>query len=378
MRTAALALAVCASTLSCSAILGLQEPVVDDSLEGGTTEGGEGGGEGGACGASPCQPVLITDDATLISPYDMLVGDDGYLYFTNGNADTGVKSVARVDKTAAGAQPEILIDWTTHEGYPNQIALGGGNFFFAVDSNVGNPYWGGGIVECPMTGCPQGQGLTRPNLSAYAVASDGTHVVYADDYTDGNFNDYYELKAGDTNLQNTQVLISDTNGEDVYYLDIDSSGNVYAAHDTGIYVCNVAGCGGAPTPLLGALEIEVNEVRVAGDRLYFTSAPLQGAASVQWVPLAGGQPTPVTTNVNFPLAVVVDDTYVYFTDVGNTNNPNDGRVVRCPRDGCGPSDANAVTLSVGAAAGKNPRALAQDATTLYWGTYTGQVWKVAK
>lgn len=388
-------LALAASVTACSAILGLQEPTVDNTI------GDGGGGEGGTCGdttnnpancgacghdclggtcvASVCQPVLVISNSALLAPYDMLVGDDGFSYFTDGSSDTGAKNVARVDKTMVnGTTPELLIDWTANEGYPNQLAIGGGNFYFAVDSQVANPYYGGGIVMCPLAGCPNGQGVSTGGISSYAVATDGTHVFFGADYADGNFNDFYQLHITDMGLKNNSELINGLAGSDYNYIDTDREGGIYYGTGDGLFKCNAAGCGDAGAPLLGAQQLEINEVRYAGDRIYFTSAPFSSGASVQWVPTAGGTPTFVTTNVNFPLGIVTDANYVYFTDVGNLNNPSDGRVTRCPRDGCGGNDVNAVKLSNGAANGGNPRALAQDTTMLYWGTYTGNIWRVAK
>jgi hypothetical protein len=388
------AVAVAFACASCSEILGLREPTLDNTFEGGAEASACGDTStdpnncgacghscaGSTCAASLCVPQIVMDNGTIIAPYDMVASDDGYLYFADGNSDKTLKNVARIKKDAVNGSPaaEILVDWGSREGYPNQIGVAGGNFFFAVDSNVANPYYGGGIVACPVAGCPPNPPITVTDISSYALTTDGTTVYYADVYTDGNFNDFYEIHSADTNLQSRKTLnqkLTDTS--DVGYMDIDANGNLYWGTATGLYTCPASNCA-SPTPLLGALQLEVDHVRVTTDRVYFSSAPLSGVQSVQWVPLAGGTPTQVTSNVTWPFAIVLDGAYVYFTDVGTTNNPQDGRVIRCPRDGCGASDADRVVLSNGSSGGNNPRALTQDATYLYWGTYQGQIFRVAK
>ncbi len=383
--------------MACSAILGLQEPTVDNTIE----AGGDGGGEGSACGdtstspqncgacghdcgggtcaAGVCQPVLIVQNSSLIAPYDMVVGDDGYLYFTNYSDMTGAKSAARVDKTTTnGTTPQILIDWTAKDGNPAQIAVSGGNFYFAVNSNFGDPYWHGGVVKCPVDGCPSGQGLSTGNISSYAVGTDGKNVFFGADYADNNLNDTYQLHVTDMALANNATVIDNPNGSDILYIDVDHDGGVYFGSGDGVFRCGATGCGDAAAPLLGSLQLSIGAVHYAGDRIYFTGIPFNAGQSVQWVPVAGGAATFVTTNVSNPWVVTTDATYVYYTDEGNPNNPSDERVMRCPRDGCGGNDVNAVKLSNGAAAGGNPRAMTEDATMLYWGTYTGAIWRVAK
>jgi hypothetical protein len=168
----------------------------------------------------------------------------------------------------------------------------------------------------------------------------------------------YVVSASASNA--TATLLADlvVDGSDVFFGTTD-----------GVFACTPACGAGAITQ--GA-AIEADTLALDSTRVYFTSIPFGGAPTVDAVPRAGGTPTVLATDVTHPIGVTTDATYVYFADAGDTANPADGRVVRCPLTGC--TASTETTLSTG----DNPRAVPVDSKAVYWGTQSGAIWRLAK
>jgi len=216
-------LASAASTVACSAILGLQEPTIDNTIEGGTTDSGgdqQTGDtgidatcgadlqndakncgncghdcQGGACTAGVCQPVLVAS-STSIAPYAFaLSGSD--LFFTNVKG-SAFATVFKVDKTATNGSPgpTQLVDYGTGyttplvTGYPFSVAAQGTNFYTSIYANGGSGgFWEGGVDRCPQTGCTT-KTLAYYGVNSYAVATNTTQVFFAS----SDINDVYTVQ----------------------------------------------------------------------------------------------------------------------------------------------------------------------------------------
>jgi hypothetical protein len=416
----AITFAVAIFLVACSALLGLTDPTLDNSIgEDGATDGpladgaaGDGNSEaasscpginlasdpkncgacahdclGGACTAGACQPVLIVNDTRIAPRY--MVEDSTTLYFSNARSDTLISSVAKVDKSGidGSAPAQVLGNFGDPDGgnskiiYPYQVSLSASDLYVALtaDEYTGNTYLGG-IAKCSTSTCPAdvADNLYIPKIDSYAVFSDGTLIAYGySDLLDGGLGSQQnEARIYFPTGNTTTTLVNVGGASTVNFVIIDGS-TVYIAASDGIYTTDETGNAG---PKLATVDAE--QMVVSNGVVYFISLPSAGAASIQSVPTAGGAAPKILasgTYLDTPTALAIDDNYLYIADEGDLNVQTDGHIYRCPISGC-PSDGGTPTiLSTGASDGNNARALvASDKDALYWGNRYGQIWKLAK
>lgn len=327
---------------------------------------------GGACTAKQCQPVLVDDDGTNTSPYDLSI-DDGVIFFTNAS-DFAPHSVRSIDKTFVqkGIGASSLLVGLNETPY--EIAANGASVYFAGYGGSDN---GGKIEKCATGNC------TTPvmigGFDAYALATDGTNVVYGEKFTPDDGGDaIFTVKKTTTALGAATTMM--TFASEIFWIKI-VSGVVYVAVDEfdapgGVFSCPIAGCVGSPTQLS---NVEPNELYVANDTVYFTSAPDEASdkdGTVRSVKTDGSNPLTLATGLVIPLGIIADANYVYFSDVGDIDNSGVGKLLRCPLTGCGTNNALAVDFNLALAG--NPQGLVDDGTAIYWGDYNGKIYKLAK
>jgi hypothetical protein len=401
--------ALCASSLfACSALLGLTDPTLDSTVTGdagsssdvtSTTDSpivterdgspndagltcdaafatdplncGSCGHSclGGACTKSECQPVLVDDDSTNTSPYDLAI-DENILYFTNAsqNAPLSVRSIDKTSVNKGIGATDLLVALTVT---PYEIATTGTSVLFAGYGQADN---GGKIEKCTTTGCTSPPMIS--GFDSYAIATDGTTVVYGDKFTpeDGG-NEVYTVKKTTLGFAASTTMM--TFPSEVFWLKI-YSGDVYVGVDAfdapgGVYKCPLTGC----TTPIQLSAVEPNELYVVNDTVYFTSAPDEPSdkdGTVRSVKIDGSNPLTLASGLVVPLGVVADSSYVYFSDAGDIDNGGAGKLLRCPLTGCGTNNALAVDYGqLG-----NPQGLVDDGNAIYWGDYNGKIYKLAK
>lgn len=394
------------SLTACGLILGLQEPTVDDSIEGGAdgapngdspnngdvikqgdapvdsacganlqTDGANCGtcGHdclGGTCSGGACQPVIVTQ-STSIGPYAMVL-DGTTLYFTNTRGNT-LESVFKIDKGSTNGTATELVDYSTGyttpvvDALPLDVAVQG-NFFYTSlysDSGLGND-WQGGVDRCPVTGCTT-KTLADYGIDSYAVVANSSNVFFSSADT----NDVYKvMKAA---LDMTGATAIGTPASEVNGLALDGADLYYATED-GVFHCTSTACNDA-TSIVQGQSLDAELMTLDSSNVYFTSTPFQGTATIQSIPRAGGPPKLISQKPALPFGVATDGTNIYFTDVGDTSNTSSGAVYMCPVAGCNGAE---VVLSNGPAAGNNPRPIVNDTNAIYWGTRSGTIWRLAK
>ncbi|HSQ65487.1 MAG TPA: hypothetical protein VLM85_19845 [Polyangiaceae bacterium] len=390
MRALFLGVALFAGTsiVGCSAILGLQEPTLDNSIGDGGS-GGDGGGSdtstgdgaggdggvctkdclGGACVGGQCQPVLVAS-STSIAPYAMVL-DGNTLYFTNLHAND-LHSVYKIDKTATNGTPTQLADYA--QGYttplvdalPYSVAVQGGFFYVSLYANGAvNSQWEAGLDRCATTGCTSNT-LAYYGVDSYAVVANASNVFFGS--TD--YNSVYTIQKANLDMTGRSTLGTSTS--EVNGLALDGSDLYYGTAD-GVFHCTSSAC--TATALTQGQTLDAELLAVDANNVYFSSTPYGGTQTVQSVARAGGPPKLISNKPQNPLGIATDGTDVYFTDVGDTQTPSTGAVYRCPVAGCNGAEE---TLSTGAAAGDNPRPVLVDANAIYWGTRGGKIWRLAK
>jgi hypothetical protein len=324
---------------------------------------------GGACVKDQCQPILVDDDPTNTSPYDLSIDDD-VLFFTNAS-DQAPYSVRAIAKTAVAQGIGASTLLTGLSVTPYEIATSGTNLLFAGYGQSDN---GGKIEKCTTSSCASPAMIT--GFDSFAVATDGTTVVYGDKFTpeDGG-NEVYTVKKTTIGFAASTTLM--TFPSEVFWLKI-YSGDVYVGVDAfdapgGVYKCPLTGCA---TPIqLSA--VEPNELYVANDTVYFTSAPDQPSdkdGTVRSVKIDGSNPLTLASGLVVPLGIIADANYVYFSDTGDIDNGGQGQLLRCPLTGCGTNNSLAVDFGQGG----NPQGLVDDGEVIYWGDYNGKIYKLAK
>jgi hypothetical protein len=119
-------------------------------------------------------------------------------------------------------------------------------------------------------------------------------------------------------------------------------------------VSRVALSGGQPSVLAPNLD-GANDMAIDASDVYFVT----GAGSFGKVALTGGQVTPLTTRASFVGPLVLDDTYLYWTE--ETTPPTVFTLYRFAKDGLGTVEPLLTSPGVAADA-----LLTSDATHLYW------------
>jgi hypothetical protein len=126
--------------------------------------------------------------------------------------------------------------------------------------------------------------------------------------------------------------------------------------------CQTGGTSADEPTTLGCALAPPGRLVIAAGYLYWT---VQGAGPIVWrAPLVGGGPEPLVWDTSGAFGLVVDDTFVYYTQV------NVGRVMRLPLAGGAPT---ALASQIG-----QPLFLASDGASLYWsdGSMDGKIVKL--
>jgi len=326
---------------------------------------------GGACMMGQCQPVLITNNSNLVAPFSMTQTSSD-LVFTNlrGGACATPCNSARIGKGLTMGSATILADYVQYsaplDGQPYAITQDGTNFFVGIHANgATNGKWFGGLDKCPlMSGCPS-KTIGVPGVVSLAIDTDGMSVFYGIRYDDVTFTTHYELQRAALDYSSPMMLA--TLADDVAGVVVSGNDLFYSDGSKGIYRCTKTMCMGNIGLHLNAVDIPAFGLAVNQTDVFFV-----GSASIERVSKSGGGDAQIKNMLNVPFGIAVDSGYVYFTDIGNTQNPADGKVVRCPLTGCTPQTE--VTL----ATGDNPRPIVTDNVAIYWGARTGKIFRLAK
>ncbi len=390
-----------ASLASCSALLGLTDPTIDENAAGGdastdsltsgdallTGDGTAGeGGDGGACG----DPMTSANDCGRCG-HSCLGG------ICSGGQCQPIMLASMQQRPLQVAVSATSVYWTNAETSQimkaNKI-VGGDAAIFAVGADVSSPwgivvdattvYWanndfgssGGGIRSCPLAGCPGGKPTTlATNDNAIDVAVDGRNIYFTVGAS------YAVLQAD--KLDGGHLLNFPTGSSTPFHVAVDAHNMYWTSNDNNVFGLPIDG-GALLT--LGVLNGDFpGGITTDSTGVYWGVQKNTGSGTVNKSSTTAGSilKSYGATNPD-PANIVVDATHIFWTNRGTGSNlqpemvTNDGTVLSCPLDGCDKGEG----LKTLAAAQHNTLGLAQDNDAIYWTTNPptggGTVMKVAK
>jgi hypothetical protein len=311
---------------------------------------------GGACLDGVCQPVTLISG--LHAPQAIVITADR-VYFDDGD------SVVTCLKTGCGPNGKDKQVIVTSAFGVSSLAVGEPHLYFGLDVSPT-----GSVLRCQLPTCDSGteslaEGLDQP--ASIAVDDTSFYVVYGVPGAGtvmscplaGCGLSNMAAKKYATNLD--QPVRVATTATDVYWITSDSH----------LQRCPITGCTGAPEDL--ALNANPAALTLAGNVLYYGDT--NGGVIGCTLPSCG--PVLLANASAPPASIAVDKTHAYWSEPGVNDSPH-GVIYRVPLAGGVPK-----TMATDLAA---PTVLAIDAEAIYWintgttlGDYQdGSVMKLAK
>jgi hypothetical protein len=267
--------------------------------------------------------------------------------------------------------------WPPWDGGAPKVFLSSAEVYeLALDDT--NVYWsqGGGVVDCPVSGCPGHLPLLLSDRSNYKYTIEDIAVGASTVFffgpqslqvpleilscgSGGCFDSPSTLWASPGASDGGNGVQSDLSP----FLVTDTS-NVYFTDGASLYACPVGTSCPSPFVLLSGSIDPLGPLAVSGGDLYYVdSSP--SAMLLRAIPITGGTPRVVceSSALAGAASLVVAGGYAYFTSYcracSNQCYPSSAPIFQCPADGSSPTPAVFVT-------DVDPTALAADGSSLYW------------
>ncbi len=362
--------------LACSAILGLQEPTLDNTLEGGAD---------GATQDAPTSNDVTSSDAPIgdggLPTATELVNarvsyialDDASVYYTDQLAEV----VGRIGKDGTGQVD--LVNGGVAGFYPYSVAV---DDVDVIWSSIG------GLHQCAKVGCGNApidiiddNNNSNP-YSTYLIALDTTvspTMIYVVAAT-GN-NDVLQIikvPKGTANATPTTFIPTAKTCQTLNDIRIYGSDLYFTCGDGSINRAPLAT--GVIEVLNSAAPQSSTQFVISGTTpMYFVQSLQQGSVYQMPVAVDAGI-TPFALQQGTPVAIDVDTTYLYWINQGAAAMPDNGEgsVVRCSISQC------STTLKTLHSNDDLPSDLKVDDTNIYWGSFgngltaNSGLWKMPK
>jgi hypothetical protein len=302
---------------------------IDTSSDPDNCGGCSNGCEGQPCSGGVCQPMALA--TAQDQPWGIALGSSN-CYWTNRDNGT-VMTVA-----AAGTGTPSPV--ASSQSSPTSIATDTMNVYWVDTTN------GGSVLECALGGCTTPTPLAAGQASPWGIAvpTSGGEVYF----TAGAAAWAISLEDGGVSALGSESGTPNaivTDGSSVYWSDATGA----------VYQCALPGGCTTPTQLSAPAGQPSLGIAVDSANVYFTLGGGTTPGAVWKVPKGGTGAATLMTTANSPVGIAVDPStsFVYWTDAG------DGTVMKMST-----GDAGApVTL---ASAQSNPTGIVLDSTYVYW------------
>jgi hypothetical protein len=399
--------------MGCSAILGIQDPVVDglafvddtrpDARAG--DEGGEGGGGSteagggeagcgadlttsadncgacghkcivGTCAASRCQPQVLLTGAP-ITDYAGYVGVNSSRVVWVNKATRGAYSVPKAGGVFQQYFGTTSLTPTTLDVHESFFVLSDYDFYGVTKLDM----MGGGSEDPKAEACATGLGAVADEAGAiyYAHLSDtgpclGSifHITKRVPQGGGAYNTAWDIPVSNFSGGASKWMVVDANNLyfDSYIQPSSSPNGIYAASRVSgaSSLVLAGGFSASPMALDGATLYTIENISSATPSV----VAIDLGTKVKRVVMATEHAF-FEAGSNARAQIAVDATHVYWTAAIGTENPStQGRVLRAPKDGSGVKEEVVVDAEPGL------YGMAIDATFVYWSTASA-IKRVAK
>ncbi len=296
---------------------------------------------GGECLQGKCQPVVLRP---AISPRDIVL-DKTHIYWIEPSA----ARVMQADKDGKNVVP-LAVGGVLND-YPRGLA---------IDDNA--VYWGSNnvVLRCRLGGCANTPTLVANTGAGLAsIAIDQTQVYWIE----GGSDTAAVMSAPKNGTMGTGTsLYGDPDAGSFYKIAVHTQSIFFTVAEGTVRKIGIDG--GAPT-IVGSAKGEPVGLAVDDANVYWAVdddpgtinvAPRSGAS--RGAPLAAGQ--------QFPLALAVDPTSIYWVNLGPGVGGLEGTLMTC-------NFASCAAPTIIASKQKGPVAVAIDETAIYWSNFGGGV-----